>query len=137
VIYPWVPPFANAVSDVTFTPQAYDKEAGPATRADEVLLHEFIHILDGNCSSYIDAQGFKFDNADFLSINAVNVYSCLLGRGLRKDHHERAFLPNEYFTNPRKHFDDFRTDYDRAKAAAPQLYNVLKSGSNLWNPFIF
>src|SRR5438309_67053 len=81
--------------------------AGPGSRADEVLLHEFIHIVDKNYSAYTDAQGFAFDGSDFLSVNATNVYSCLLGRGLRKDHHGFNFLPTTYFTTPRKHFDDF------------------------------
>ena len=102
-----------------------------------MLLHEFIHVLDNNYSGYTDAKGFQFDSMDFLTINATNVYSCLLGRGLRKDHHGFDFLPNEYFTNPRKHFDDLRADYDLAKGAAPQLYSVVKSGSKLWNPFAF
>jgi len=138
VIHAWVSPYANALSDITFTPQGWEKTAEyPGMRADEMLLHEFIHVLDNNCSGYTDAQGFQFDSMDFLSINATNVYSCLLGRGLRKDHQGFQFLPNEYFTNPRKHFDDLSVDYDRAKGAAPQLYNVLKSGSKLWNPFIF
>lgn len=137
VIHPWVPPFANAMSDVSFTPQSWDKPERPGMRADEVLLHEFIHVLDDDYGGYTDAKGFQFDRADFLSVNATNVYSCLLGRGLRKDHHGHDFLPKEYFTNPRKHFDDLRANYDRAKAAAPQLYNVLRSGSKLWNPFAF
>jgi len=137
VIHPWVPPYANAFSDISFSPQDWSGSAGPGSRADEVLLHEFIHIVDKNYSSYTDAQGFAFDGTDFLSVNATNVYSCLLGRGLRKDHHDFNFLPNPYFTNPRKHFDDFRANYDRAKAAAPQLYAALRGGSTLWNPFVF
>jgi hypothetical protein len=137
VIHPWVPPFANARSDISFTPQNWNRPEYPGMRADEILLHEFIHVLDSGYSGYTDAQGFKFDSMDFLSVNATNVYSCLLGRGLRKDHQGFDFLPNEYFTNPRKHFDDLRADYDLAKGAAPQLYSVLKSGSKLWNPFAF
>src|SRR5262249_34525986 len=86
VIHPWVPPYANALSDVTFTPQSWKGDRA-GNRADEVLLHEFIHILDNNDSGYINANKFEFDTTDFLSINATNVYSCLLGRGLRKDHH--------------------------------------------------
>ena len=138
VIHPWIPPYANANSEVNFTPQTWDKGAErPGGRADEVLLHEFIHVLDNDYGNYVDAQNFEFDKTDFLSVNATNVYSCLLGRGLRKDHHGFDFLPNQYFTNPRKHFDDFKVDYDLAKAAAPQLYNVLKGGSKLWNPFAY
>ena len=137
VIYPWVPPFANAFSDVSFTPQNWDRPEYPGMRADEILLHEFIHTLDNQYSGYTDAKDFRFDSTDFLTVNATNVYSCLLGRGLRKDHQGFQFLPNEYFTNPRKHFDDFKADYDLAKGAAPQLYSVLKGGSTLWNPFVF
>jgi hypothetical protein len=137
VIHPWVPPNSNAISDISFTPQSWVKTDLPATRADEVLLHEFIHVLDDCYTGYTDAWGFQFDTTDFLSVNATNVYSCLLGRGLRKDHQGSHFMPNEYFKNPRKHFDDLRANYDRAKAAAPQLYTVLKGGSKLWNPFAF
>src|SRR5262249_9235070 len=137
VIHPWVPPYVNALSDISITPRAFDKAEGPGERADEVLLHEFIHVLDNDYGGYTDAQGFQFDTSDFLSVNATNVYSCLLGRGLRKDHHGHAFLPNEYFTNPRKHFDDFRVNYDHPKSVAPQLYSTLKGGSKLWNPFVF
>ena len=57
VIHPWVPPYANALGDVTFTPQSWNGER-PGTRADEVLLHEFIHVLDNDYSSYSDAPGF-------------------------------------------------------------------------------
>jgi hypothetical protein len=137
VIHPWVPPDMNAISDISFTPQTWDRTRSPGMRADEVLLHEFIHILDNQCSGYTDAKGFQFDSMDFLTVNATNVYSCLLGRSLRKDHHGWDFLPIEYITNPRKHFEDLRADYDLAKSAAPQLYNVLKGGSDLWNPFTF
>ncbi|MBV8188092.1 MAG: hypothetical protein JO339_12695, partial [Alphaproteobacteria bacterium] len=91
-------------------------------RADEVLLHEFIHVLDNEYSQYIDAMGFQFDGTDFLSVNATNVYSSLLGRRLRLDHHGSLAMPNDpYVINPRQHFDDFRANYDRAKGAAPQL----------------
>ena len=137
VIHPWIPPYANANSGINFSPQDWSGAEGPGSRADEVLLHEFIHIIDNQYDGYTDALGFTFDATDFLTVNASNVYSCLLGRGLRKDHSGFDFLPNEYFTNPRKHFDDFRANYDRAKAAAPQLYSALKSGSTLWNPFVF
>ena len=121
VIHPWVPPDSNALSDISFTPQVCDpKEIGG--RADEVLLHEFIHVLDNEYSQYIDAMGFQFDGTDFLSVNATNVYSSLLGRRLRLDHHGSLAMPNDpYVINPRQHFDDFRANYDRAKGAAPQL----------------
>jgi hypothetical protein len=127
----------NAFSDISFTPQTWDGTRSPGMRADEILLHEFVHILDNQCTGYTDAKNFRFDGMDFLTINATNVYSCLLQRSLRKDHQGFDFLPIEYITDPRKHFDDFRADYDLAKSAAPQLYDVLKSGSNLWNPFTF
>jgi hypothetical protein len=134
VIHPWVPPDVNAISDVSFTPRDWDGKQ-PGSRADETLLHEFIHVLDKNYRGYTDAMGFNFDGTDFLSVNATNVYSSLLGRRLRMDHHGLIAMPNDYIADPRKHFEDFHTNYVRAQEVAPQLYNVLRNGSKRWNPF--
>ena len=137
IIYPWVRAYQNANSSVKFSPQDFPPTSQPGANPDEILFHEFIHVIEGNYWGYSDSPGFQFDKADFLSVNATNVYSCLLGRGLRKDHHGFSFLPHEYFTNPRTHFDSMPGNYGLAQARAPALYNLLKSSSPLWNPFIF
>ena len=137
IIHPWVPADANASSDVSFSPQSWSSPKGPGSSPDEVLLHELVHVLERNYNGYTDGWGFVFDNSDFMTVNATNVYSCLLGRGLRKDHHEFTFLPQVYFDDPQRHFNDFSDNYRRAKAQTPALYDVLKRGSNLWNPFKF
>ncbi len=137
IIHPWVPNFANATSEVAFSPQTWSTPQGPGSAPDEVLLHELVHVLERNYGGYTDGWGFAFDKSDFMTVNATNVYSCLLGRGLRKDHHGFNFLPQVYFTDPQKHFNDFADNFRRAQAQTPALYNVLKTASNLWNPFKF
>lgn len=136
IIYPWVQSYANADSDIHFTAQDWSGNA-PGASPDEVLLHEFIHVVEQGAAVYVDGNGFKFEKWDFLTVNATNVYSCLRGRGLRKDHNDHHYLPQEYFTNPKKHFDDFRNNYTLAKSDSPSLYNLLKTSSPLWNPFVF
>lgn len=137
IIYPWVGSHPNALGDIAFTPRSFNSFLGPGGLKDEVLFHEFIHVIERNFGGYSNAADFKFDGTDFMTVNTTNVYSCLLGRGLRKDHHGFNFLPQEYFDSPRKHFDTFKANYDLAKALVPILYDTLKNASNLWNPFVF
>jgi hypothetical protein len=137
-ISPWIHNTTNAMSDILFTPADFAGKFAPGQQVDEVLLHEIVHVVEGSNSGYSDTvPGFKFSGSDFLSVNATNVYSVLLGRALRKDHNGFAFLDNSYFTDPKKHFQDFSANYAVAKAHNPALYNVLKNSSNLWNPFKF
>lgn len=137
IIRPWIPAYANALSDVHFTAQDFPSGQGPCADADAVLFHELIHVLERNYAGYSDKNGFRFDKADFMSVNATNVYSCLKGGGLRKDHKNFEHLPAEYFSNPRKHFDDLKENYDLAKAWSPLLYQTVGDMSRLWNPFIY
>jgi len=145
VISPWVPNDPNAVSlgdDVRFSPQNWTSFSGPGSSPDEVLLHEFIHFLEGEGGNdYADAANFIFHKTDFMSINATNVYSCLLGRALRKDHKllnsQTQYLPQEYFNDPNKHFNTFKSNYEKAKNTNAALFNTVKNASRLWNPFVF
>lgn len=137
IIRPWVPSYENADSAVHFTAQDWAAGRAPGESPDEVLFHEFIHVIEQDYFGYDDKPSFRFDKADFMSVNATNVYSCLLGTALRRDHNGSQYLPQEYFTNPRKHFDEFSGNYAKAKTRTPALYQLLKTSSNLWNPFIF
>jgi hypothetical protein len=92
-------------------------------------------VIEYNAGNYSDGSGFVFDGSDFLTVNATNVYSCLMGRGLRKDHAGYKLLPQPYFDEPRKHSTEFSANYALAKSNAPLLCNVLKTGSDRWNPF--
>jgi len=135
-IYPYLPMDGNADAEIHFTAQDSEIATGPGDAADETLFHELIHVIDGETSQYKDGHTFEFDGSDFLSVNATNVYSCLLGAALRKDHGDRR-LPHAYFVTPLRHFRDFIDNYKLAKAKAPQLYQILATSSQLWNPFQF
>ena len=137
VIYPWTPSFKNATSEVCFTPQDWTQGRAPGFGPDEILLHELVHVIEYNADNYSDASGFVFDAADFLTVNATNVYSCLLGRGLRKDHAGYRFLPQPYFDDPKKHYTELASNYAAARNNAPALCAALKTGSDRWNPFKF
>jgi hypothetical protein len=137
IIYPYIKSDKQAWSDVRFTPQNFYGSIAPGSSADEILLHELVHVVENNSDGYNDGSGFKFDEADFLTINLTNVYACLLGRGLRKDHAGYNFLPQEYFDNPKKHYDTFKDNYKKAERNVPAIIAKVKAGSNLWNPFKF
>jgi hypothetical protein len=149
IVKPFLGNVANAQSDgrvfviagafeVEFTAAVYAGTAGlPGGRADEALLHEMIHMLEGNFSGYKDAAdgSLLFDGADFLTINGVNVYSTTNTRGLRKDHHGKALLPSRYATDAREHMILFREDYEAAFDNNQSLFGLFKSSSASWNPF--
>ncbi|TWT11655.1 hypothetical protein [Reyranella sp. CPCC 100927] len=138
IIYPWIPSHKNANSAVRFTAQDWTGD-NPGESADEVIFHELAHVVENRQTPYVDLQGFKFSETDFLSVNATNVYSCLRGRGLRKDHRDinDNYLPEKYFKAPKLHYDDFKANYVIAKANSINLYSILARNSKLWNPFIF
>lgn len=134
-IYPYIPSNKNAYSSVLFTPANFQAGMRPGAGPDEILLHEFIHCCETDVEAYADEPGWKFSGTDFLTVNATNVYSCLLGRGLRKDHAGFAHLPQEYFTDPKKHYELFKKNYDIAWKRAPKLCDALRRASDRWNPF--
>jgi hypothetical protein len=125
---------------VTFSPQTWVTTAGsPGERADEVLLHELIHSLEDNFSKYEDsADGvFKYDNADFVTINGTNVYSSLIGRQLRRDHRGFDPMPAPYNTNPEAHHKILLENYIAAQGANDKMFNTLAKAGGTWNPFSF
>ena len=126
----------NANSSVLFTAENFkDSTSQHGGAPDEVLLHEFVHRCEGNRPKYLNVTGWEFSETDFLSVNATNVYSCLLRRGLRKDHAGFEPLPNEYFTDPQSHFTLFRQNYALAWQQSRPLCEVLRDSSPLWNQF--
>ena len=84
---------------------------------------------------YENRWGFVFDGEDFLTVNATNVYSCMLGRALRRDHYEFLFMPSEHFRNPDIHWQQQRPNYVLAAKSAPALVEKLKTIQGYWNPF--
>jgi hypothetical protein len=111
--------------------------SGPGTGVDEVLLHELIHVAENYYSGYEDRYGFTFDKSDFLTVNATNVYSCKLGRALRKDHRQAQFLPQEHFKNPKLHWDQQEPNYKKAGKSFPNLLRTLSQVKGVWNPFSY
>ncbi len=138
IIYPWISSHKNANAAVRFTAQDWSGN-NPGESADEVIFHELAHVVENRQTPYVDLQGFKFSETDFLSVNATNVYSCLRGRGLRKDHRniDDNYLPEKYFKDPKSHYDDFKANYVIAKANSINICSILARNSKLWNPFIF
>jgi hypothetical protein len=133
-IYPYVANAANAWSDILYNPAFWERSTAPSCSPDEILLHELIHRVERDADYYQDRYGFMFDGSDFLTINATNVYSCLNGRALRKDHHGMQYLPDEHFRNPKLHYEQQRTNYLLA-ARSIDLVGALSGVTGVWNPF--
>lgn len=135
VVYPYVQPYDNANSAVHINPARFPDGFKPGSRMDEILIHELIHRTERNAGGYENRYGFMFDGTDFLTVNATNVYSCMLGRGLRKDHHDFQFLPEEHFRDPKLHFDQQKPNYELAHGRVPTLVDTIKNVTGVWNPF--
>jgi hypothetical protein len=121
-----------------FTAEVFDTIQGMAgARADEVLLHEMIHMLEHNFSNYKDLpdKALRFDNADFLTINGTNVYSIGQSRKLRRDHQGFADLDARYATDAREHMILFRENYQKGFDNNNTLFNLFKNHPATWNPF--
>ena len=70
-----------------------------------------------------------FNQADFLSVNATNVYSCLRGRALRTDHAGLNPMPRFYFDNPLEHCLLMPFNYGTASASAPTRLSAFEMSS--------
>jgi hypothetical protein len=135
VIYPYLPCKKNANSFVQINPRQWEGDFRPGAGLDEVLLHELIHRIEQGSGMYENRWGFVFDGEDFLTVNATNVYSCMRGRALRKDHYEFLFLPSEHWQNPDIHWRQQKPNYILAKKSAPALVEKLITIQGYWNPF--
>jgi hypothetical protein len=136
-IYPHLPSHKNAWADIRINPKQWDGDLRPGASVDEILLHELIHVIENNAAVYQDRWGFMFDSTDFLTVNATNVYSCMLGRALRKDHHDFMHLPDEHFRNPRLHWEQQEPNYMLAGGTAGNLVGTLATVQGVWNPFFY
>lgn len=137
--YPYLPAKKNANanfdSTVQINPRQWTGDFRPGAALDEVILHELIHEIETGSGMYENRWGFVFDGNDFLTVNATNVYSCMLGRALRKDHYEFLLLPSEHFRNPKIHWQQQEPNYKMAAKSAPALVDKLKTVQGVWNPF--
>ena len=108
----------------------------PGTGVDELLLHELIHVVENWYSQYENRYNFEWDGTDFLTVNATNVYSCMRGRALRKDHGDLT-LPAPHFNDPKLHWTEQKPNYDKAGNSIRSLVRTLSQIRNVWNPFIY
>jgi hypothetical protein len=121
-----------------FTADNFDRTSSdPGCRADEILLHEMIHLAENNFGLYEDVPGnpLKYARSDFLTIIGTNVYSSSLGRGLRADHDKFKPMPSPYAADPGEHATAFRGSYQKVFNNNPPLFHLFKTQSAPWNPF--
>ena len=133
---------------IEFTPSLCNG-ACPGDAPDEVLVHEFIHLVEDNYSEYKNApngattvpmefgdpSNAKYGCPDFMTLTITNVYSSMAGRKLRKDHVGFLELPDVYKNDPQKYFQEFKGNFDSLKDRRPAMYGQLKVATSLWNPF--
>ena len=149
IIKPFLKNDVNAFSDgqvfiivgaweLEFTADNFDGvQNQPGARADEVLLHELIHMIEHNFSGYDNAadNSMIFDDLDFLTVNGTNVYSISSSRQLRKHHPDFAVMPARYATDAREHMILFRENYEKGFDNKQSLFNLFKNQPATWNPF--
>jgi Putative peptidoglycan binding domain len=125
---------------IEFTPSVSAASLALATRRDEVLFHEMVHVLAPRDSNYPNPADATMQwDTDFYTISATNVYisSLWLGRKLRKDHGVPHFveLPLRY-ANAIDHMIIFRENYDALYVENQVLFDLLKNAVvAMWNPF--
>lgn len=139
-IFPFLSGDQNANSAVQFSPKNFSGSLAPGAQPNEILFHEICHIADGVLGTYVvlnDAETgitFQYDQFDFFSVNATNVYASMRGRPLRKDHWGFQAMPAKF-----KDFDAFwalaKPNLDRLRAAKPVLYGQVSAIDAPWNPF--
>jgi len=132
----WLPVVSN---EIRFSPDAIRNALGPGAAPDEILFHEMIHVLERGASNYKDARdgSFKFDDADFNTINATNVYAAEGGdtKRLRKDHQGFDNLPVPFSNDSGKMFLYFWSNFLKADGNNSKLYGALRNSPAAWNPY--
>lgn len=129
-----------AFQSVLFTPHNFDSsQSKPGCRADEILLHELIHLAENNYSAYGDVTGIRLEYArsDFLTVIGTNIYSSILGRGLRADHNEYKFMPSPFDADPSQHATAFHDNYGLVHKFQRGMFDLFKIQPAAWNPFKF
>jgi hypothetical protein len=135
----------NDFCRIRFTAETWAKFGAnpkPGMLPDEVLFHEIIHTLDDFAKNYKNPIGssFEFSKADFLTVNATNVYARrdkAPPRKLRKDHGEDHFaeITPMFDQFPVDHEVFFRNDYRLAHKNSEALFKILSESNATWNPF--
>ena len=139
-IFPFLSGDANANSAIKFAPQNFAGNMAPGGRPNEILFHELCHIADGTLGTYVNlvdpASGvsFQYDQFDFFSVNATNVYASMRGRPLRKDHWGFQVMPGD-FRDSDTFFELATPNLNRLKASKPNLYGHVSAIDAPWNPF--
>jgi hypothetical protein len=121
-----------------FSAQVFDSIQDQAgARADEVLLHEMIHMIEHNFGGYDNAadKSMIFDGLDFLTVNGTNVYSISSSRQLRRHHTDFEIMPARYASDAREHMLLFRENYVKGFDNSQSLFNLFKNQPASWNPF--
>lgn len=127
----------NANSAVIFTPQSFQGETRPGAKADEILFHEFVHLLESNFSGYSNhpTDGLHFDGADFLTVTATNLYASIEHRPLRKDHWGFDPMPAGYAASAASFRAAYTANFNSIKSRLPAYWAVFAASSAAWNPF--
>jgi hypothetical protein len=127
-----------AYQSVLFTAENFDSSASkPGCRADEILLHELLHLVENNFGGYDDNPGIRLEYArsDFLTIIGTNVYSSILGRGLRADHDKYRFMPSPFDADPAQHVTAYHANYGLIRKNSRGVFDLLRIQPAAWNPF--
>jgi len=139
-IHPFIPSEINANSSILFTAQIFAGNNAPGARPDEVLFHELCHVLERNFDGYFDfpADTLEFDDSDFFTVMATNVYASVAGRPLRADHHE--FNPMiALYRDPATGVAQLKTNHTvnfrSIKTRMPAVARALSGAPAVWNPF--
>jgi hypothetical protein len=139
-IHPFIPNQVNAFSSILFTPQIFAGNNAAGARPDEVLFHEFCHVLENNFDEYFDydPDGLTFGGSDFFTVMATNVYASSVSRPLRADHED--FRPMiERYRSPTTGVALLKTNHTinfrSIRTRMPAIARVLGGSAAVWNPF--
>ncbi len=142
-IMPFLPNDTNADAQpgpiIRFTPATFGGKTAAGGQPNEVLFHEFCHVIDGFYAGYFDnaTYDFQYNNEEFFSVNCTNVYASIYKRPLRRDYPATKPMsaalsgpdgPGLMLTINKKNFEVFRS-------IRPNVYQILGDISASWNPF--